>query len=126
MKPDIKQKFVAALRSGHYHQGQGRLAIQYVENDQHLYTEFCALGVLLHVMGVQPTEKLLLGTESHKGALRRKYGFRFGPQRYAAAIPPEYQNQAGIGCGDAETLICMNDSDNKTFPQIADWVQENL
>lgn len=71
MNPEVKAKWVAALRSNKYKQGTGNLCetkqIRCVANDpeegySHIYEEdvdptrggttFCCLGVLGHVMGV--------------------------------------------------------------------------
>jgi len=44
MKPEIKEKWLAALRSGDYKQGEGRLHIS--KDEHHL---FCCLGVLCDI-----------------------------------------------------------------------------
>lgn len=43
LKPEIKARWLAALRSGHYQQGYGRLRTRYTDDRP---DEFCCLGVL--------------------------------------------------------------------------------
>src|ERR1700722_19140718 len=60
MDPALKAKWVAALRSGEYKQGDGKL---------HNRTDdsYCCLGVLCRAMGAQFTEATELGDDDEYG-----------------------------------------------------------
>lgn len=65
MKPEIKEKWVKALRSGRYKQGRGRLLRRMARGDYH-----CCLGVLCAVTRRDPQGWSLSPT------LRKKFGLR--------------------------------------------------
>ena len=101
MDPEIKRQWVEALRSGKYE--QGRL---FLERDG----KFCCLGVLCHaVRGVTPT---------------------YNPDGGLSC----YAENAGYGLVEElfpdtvahETLWGMNDDQNKSFAEIADYIERTL
>lgn len=49
MDKELKNKWIEALRSGEYKQGQGRL----VQSDDNYAKNYCCLGVLCDVMGME-------------------------------------------------------------------------
>jgi len=75
----------------------------------------CCLGVLAEVCGV-PRQLLM---EHYK------YSFPNMPVEMAGsgAPPPGF---AGLTAKDMLHLVRLNDRFGKTFPQIADWIEENL
>lgn len=99
MNKRLKAAWVKALRSGKYRQGKGSLKEENLSGE----TEFCCLGVLNEVAGVQqrycfnfPHSKTYLGT--HKAAAEEK-------------------------------LIRMNDGvivKRRSFKAIATWIEKNL
>ena len=105
MDKQLKRKWLKALRSGKYEQGQGLLRT--VDN------KFCCLGVLCDVQG------------------RRWYG---GPKAGEYAIGRNYDATGEMnrqlervvdGREHLKRLIRMND-DGKTFADIANYIAANL
>jgi hypothetical protein len=104
MKPAVKKRWVKALRSGEYEQTQARL---------HDEDGFCCLGVLLDV----------------------EHSFDWEWDEYAKCwcidgnhihLPGfEFNHEYKLSVSEEETLAGMND-DGCTFPEIADWIEENL
>jgi hypothetical protein len=94
--PVVKARWTAALRSGNYSQGHGRLV-------NHL-GRFCCLGVACHLAG------LLKDVQDPYTA--------WGHGVVGGAIP-------GLDKQTAETLAEMND-EGADFDQIAAWIDEHL
>lgn len=84
LKPEIKSKWITALRSGEYKQGTRAL---YNKSNN----TFCCLGVLCHVNGA---------TMSNASC-------------YAL----------GVSDTEQHALWILNDFDDATFPQIADYIE---
>jgi hypothetical protein len=101
MNPDIKAKWIEALRSGEYKQGACYLR----QRD-----EFCCLGVLADIKQVKSTVQI----DAHM--------FHFESESKAAFLPDNYE---GLSRVTQSHLAAMND-DGKKFPQIADWIDANL
>jgi hypothetical protein len=92
MDPELKAKWVAALRSGEYQQTTGQLRKR---------DGYCCLGVLC-------------------AAIAADYDPGNG------FLPMKFADEAGISGKVESSLIEMNDTQRKTFPEIADWIEENL
>lgn len=106
MDENIKKDWVAALRSGRYEQGYGRLC------DDH---RFCCLGVLYEV----------LNKEGHLSIERSHIGTKVlydGNMSY----PYNLINYNIIKESDVDKLVTMNDSRVCSFKEIADWIEEKL
>ncbi len=109
MDPELKEKWLKALRSGEYKQGNGRL-----RNESDCY---CCLGVLCDVSGVGKWTKVgegeypmyLCGDTNCAGVL-------WGELEEALSVPSE-----AIG-----TLMNMNDKKGNTFEEIATYIEANL
>lgn len=117
MKKAIAKKWVAALRSGDYQQGKGRL-----RNNQ---DQFCCLGVLcnLHAqahpkIAAAQTDKNYL---THDAYLPEEVMAWAGMQREDGTIP---QRKIRIGETYYTDLACANDQ-GVTFHQIADAIEQN-
>lgn len=95
---EFKEKWIAALRSGEYKQAYGTL----VSGDG-----YCCLGVACLLSGYVNNDL---------------YG--------CALIPAKLENVPKIlidGISQIPDLLTdMNDFDHLTFPEIADWIEENL
>lgn len=106
MIPEIKAKWVAALRSGEYAQGQQKL--------KHLggTPTFCCLGVLCDILAPEAWEE----SSSH-------FGIHDGKEENPS---PRIQEMAGIDAVSVTELIQMNDIQAKSFDQIADWIEATL
>lgn len=116
LDPEFKAKWIEALRSGKYKQGKGRL---YTFNNNNNESTYCCLGVAGLVCG--------LSNETLDGYY--SYGERCSNNRYESFEPIEIpvqliyrHNKTSI----ARELWTMNDIDERTFEQIADWIEENL
>lgn len=108
MKRELRDKWVAALRSGKYEQGQKTLVRD---------NRYCCLGVLCDVAGWSDPRIGLNDTGLYQGSRfeRDKY---LGLELFGL---PEQQH---------ETLWRMNDGEQdgpaSTFAEIADWIEENV
>ena len=106
MKEEIKDRWVEALRSGKYQQGQGTL--KYGES-------FCCLGVLCDL-------------HAKETGVDWEYDPRRNAQKYLGntGVPPvKVHSWAGIRHKANEVLTNLNDARGYTFEQIADWIEEN-
>jgi hypothetical protein len=104
MIPEVKAKFLEALRSGKYKQTCNKL---------HHGNRYCATGVLCDV--VDPT-----GWNGPDRTGRWRYG------NYDYIPSQRVLNLAGITELQLRDLLSLNDELQKTFPEIADWVEDNL
>jgi hypothetical protein len=98
-----KAKWVEALRSGEYKQGQ--FALNRLDR-----SDFCCLGVLCEVLELPKKE-----------IERNRVSYYFEENWHTHAVPDDilpdiYTNQ----------LIDMNDSGSYTFLQIAYWIEEHV
>lgn len=114
MKPEIKEKWVRALRSGEYTQGKLQLR---TKND-----EFCCLGVLCNIHAQD------VPTTASKETIRTKY---LGSTTF---LPDEVMIWAGVERNygalvridkKLDTLAYHNDS-GVNFDQIADAIEREL
>jgi hypothetical protein len=118
MDPELKAKWLAALRSGSYQQGRGAL-LHCGDGDK----EYCCLGVLGRLCGCgdgtlesgQVLDDInmahVLGPWSPPGLGRRF--FQFDPGRRDTHVTIQRR------------LAAMNDA-GASFSQIADWIEANL
>ena len=99
----LKQRFVAALRSGKYEKGVGRLKAGEC---------FCAQGILLDVVapeGWQPADTWVYGDTCV----------------YTPYIPNVLGEQLGLSAQELDALLVWNDSLGLSFRSIADKIEEN-
>lgn len=103
MDPKLKAEWVAALRSGKYQQTSGILESN---------GNYCCLGVLCRVAGkpIHTDPDAPLRCDSYHDFIKPLLG------------DGTYDTFDGI----TGALIIKNDNDKLTFPQIADWVEQNL
>lgn len=109
MDPELKAKWVAALRSGEYK--QGRRALRSVAN------EFCCLGVLCEVAGV-PSQL------DERTDIVYTYTFKCGDVQTKSSAFICGDLFSSIGSYDS-VLISMNDVSKNTFCEIADYIEEH-
>jgi hypothetical protein len=105
MKPDVKQAWLTALRSGDYQQGQGYLR----QGDQ-----YCCLGVLCDLYGKA------VGPEWHEeeGDVHSMHGEE-------TTLPFNVQEWAGVDDPSPLDLVAMNDN-GSTFEELANIIEEGL
>lgn len=111
MNPDIKAKWVAALRSGAFVQANTQL--KKVAGGKITY---CCLGVLCELADIQLRP---IGND-HNNEYYRTWETTdsyLGPKALAAV---------GLTPDEQRHLAKLNDSQGKTFAQIADYIEANL
>lgn len=135
MKPEIKQEWVAELRSGDYIQGRGNLKTKRTFYDD-VTIEHCCLGVLCdiavkHDVIPEPTVSL--------------YSYYYGSNQDTAILPVEVVNWAGMDeegpSGGLEKVVppksidtiqddidCLTQANDNgyTFAEIADIIEEQF
>lgn len=127
--PDTKAKWVEALRSGKYTQGEGKLKVMNEDNSDSYY---CCLGVLCEIKGLDAEPNLL--REKENGTEFWDYAFLF-PQssgsetwttrQSSMPIDEWLQKECGMEVVVAEALAAMNDN-AASFDGIADWIERYL
>jgi hypothetical protein len=112
MNPQIKQKWVSALRSGDYQQTKGRLRKE---------DKFCCLGVLCDLYAKENNVEWNLANNGHNYEFQHMV--KFLPRSVVEWADLEYCNPP---VNDEEsTLANLNDS-GSTFEQIADVIEHQL
>lgn len=106
MKPDIKQAWLTALRSGDYQQGQGYLR----QGDQ-----YCCLGVLCDLYGKA------VGPEWDEYDSGGVYAMHCAD----TTLPIQVQKWADLMSPNPIDLIALND-DGSTFEELANIIEEGL
>lgn len=101
----FKKKWVAALRSGKYKQGQHSLHNSGANT-------YCCLGVAYKIVGY--TNKKLIG----QAQLDVDKDYR--------KVPAVLREKCEAENDLTSKLIDMNDSDRTSFKRIANWIEKNL
>jgi len=110
MNPEVKKLWIEALRSGNYSQGKFSLR---TKDDK-----YCCLGVLCEL--AVKSEIIPPATLAHR---ENPYNYHYDGQNKNPS--KKVREWSGLDSRIGE-LIGMNDHCNKTFPEIADWIEENL
>ena len=112
MNEQVKQKWLSALRSGHYKQTQGLL---------HDGSGFCCLGVLCDLYGKEHNVEWKLAEDDYSN----NYEFQEEPER----LPLLVIEWAGVKQDYPEicetSLAELNDT-GSTFNEIADLIEKHL
>lgn len=120
--PVVKPLWIAALRSNEFQQGKQLLHNTYTKRH-------CCLGVLCVITGIP-------ATDGQNGAIA--YGMKGPSGDFHSGSTLEYEVKKFLGMpenlnvstypGDdvVSILMSMNDSQNKSFGEIADWIETNL
>lgn len=132
MKADIKSEWLAALRSGKYKQAKGMLKRSASELSNNS-VGFCCMGVLCDISGQGKwKEETGRGTGPLETKMNRyvcKDGSSYG------SLPMGIITWAGLNShtpfvtkdnGSLASLAELNDSDNKSFEEIADLIEKCL
>ena len=96
MDKQIKAKWIKALESGRYAQGEGQL---------HRDGTYCCLGVLRALM--------------HKGSKDSEGGDN-------TFLSKKHQKEAGLTMRQQCRLVTLNDDKGYTFKEIAGWIKKYL
>lgn len=108
MNAELKQRWIAALRSGDFEQGYNCLSKG---------NKFCCLGVLADIEGVPHKDSDEDG----------EYIWNFGEKAVSTIYLGEvWADERGLCINDVEALIELNDKDKMSFLGIADWIEKNL
>jgi hypothetical protein len=103
MNHKLKRKWCAALRGNGFH--QGRLCLLFKERNG--IPKHCVLGVLASVADIP----------------LRNYGSNEPEDPHKNAYMAIYELITEVV---ANQMVVLNDCDGKTFPELADWIEENL
>ena len=124
MKPELKARWIAALRSGKFKQGRNFLARN---------NEFCCLGVACEVFKDDIQLKV---TETKDLDLRNHYKMYEGSKYALPTRLMEYLELSGsgaefpspikVGIHKVASPIGLNDTLGFTFAQIADIIEEQF
>lgn len=101
MNPEIKQRWVKALRSGKYTQGRTVMVDSIRGKDK-----FCCLGVLCDI---QEPNRVMWGPNTDNGN----------------AVPPS-SLKAGLSTDDTHLMMEANDTHKWTFEDIATYIEVML
>lgn len=116
MNPEIKARWIAALRSGEYKQGQNKLSIREPGGT----TTYCCLGVLCD----------LAAKEGIGGWVGDKpLDFEAGGVGSTYSPPSAVTEWAGLShrAPNEEYLeLSTRNDDGRSFPELADYIEEHL
>lgn len=113
-REDVLKRWVEALRSGEYKQGQGHLKAINGEEVKH-----CCIGVLCEVVGLK---------ESIVDHNKQPCFVDLDGETYSASLPDTLKDELDIAGEHEGRLYQMNDSDvdPKTFNEIADYIEKEI
>lgn len=113
MKADVKERWVAALRSGEFKQGTGRLRDEVGGH--------CCLGVLCQLVNPE-------GWEAKKPEhMPWEQTFnRYKDSEEWTKLPEPLREEVEITDEEEKKLIVLNDVEATSFNGIADYIEENL
>lgn len=120
MKPEIKQKWLNALRGGEYSQGRYQL---HDEDDR-----FCCLGVLCDLYLKEHNKEWIKGEEQFA------YLIPSGDNAFGEVLTQEVVEWSGLELHNPELIVNnkgvvisdLNDTENYSFDQIADLIEAQL
>lgn len=130
MNKALKDKWLAALRSGEYKQGMKCLMRESPEGER----SYCCLGVLCDVSDTGEWEQRTVGGEVQEQFYWRSMDNQGLPKINTADVPNHLARPWGLlellktgSLSDKQTkLMEMNDSGRCSFDKIADWIEENI
>lgn len=109
MNPQFKKPWVEGLRSGKFNQGREVLKYQ---GDIESEDEYCCLGVLCHIAGIEFTSE---GYDGDESLLTKDLLEKFKLEDHTQNLLSSMNDGAGIFSGAKHS-----------FAQIADWIDTNL
>jgi hypothetical protein len=111
MNPEVKQKWIAALRSGKYKQGTSWLRTN---------KGYCCLGVLSDLLGASWESK---GANENGFSV---YSCSIAGSSTTGMLSQPAKEASYLAKKAEDMLARMNDDLGKSFNEIADWIEENL
>jgi hypothetical protein len=106
MDAEIKTKWVEALRSGKYEQ------TRHTVRD---HRGFCCLGVLCDIAGA-----------TWKTDEACEFYVEYDCDQSVTGTPETLDLAIGLGESGRDAVMRMNDADEKSFAEIADYIEQNL
>jgi hypothetical protein len=116
--PELKAKWVAALRSGNYIQGSGRLKRKRWSAGNEPVTQFCCLGVLCDIVKPDGWKDNISNYPYHT--------FNEGKSTQEEYPNLNTMKEFGIYTSAVKKLASLNDDDKLDFNKIADYIEKNL
>jgi len=113
MNEAVKRRWIAALRSGKYRQGEGCLCATAKGR-----TRFCCLGVLAN-------EELDAEWVFSNDPYNPTWSLHYKGDEDDGLLPKDARRELGLSADQEQDLSDMND-EGKSFREIADWIEENL
>ena len=114
MNKAIKEKWVAALRSGEYQQCAGALRKEHAGSPD----TFCCLGVLCDIVDSK-------GWRSPYNTLTNKKQFVFNGMHSSNGLTNELRGTLSVNTQEEIELVRLNDN-GRDFSYIADFIEEHL
>lgn len=119
MDAQLKQKWLEALRSGKYDQGESQLVI--VADEDNRRNRYCCLGLLAEIAGLNPERFPTHAYLGESGLNNAECGL--GP--WSSAGPSFDPSDETTHTTFQRKLAGMNDN-GKSFAEIADWIEANI
>lgn len=120
MSKKVKRAWVKALRSGEYKQGMGHLCQASADGTD----RFCCLGVLCDIMipgnWVHGTSDMADRHEAYSLAPADS------PHHDMFGVPSASCEEWNLSMDAHEQLVAMNDYKERSFKQIANWIDKHL
>lgn len=111
MNPEVKKKWIDALRSGNYEQGRGTL----IEENTDKTRQYCCLGVLADI----------IAPEKIASKLRPGHSYLTVDGAHAV-LTPEVCQRAGLSYEIQDELTMFNDTKRRSFKWIAAYIERYL
>lgn len=125
MDADLKAKWVAALRSGEYQQGQTRLKRTIGDT-----AKYCCLGVLCDLLDHDGWSEDDDHTDTNPHSTQRMWRFTYKGQCHQSLLPHNLSEEIGIDTNTQWSLCDMNDGkpylEPSKFSVIADYIESKL
>lgn len=118
MDQQAKVKWVEALRSGKYKQTTGNL-----KTSKEGECFYCCLGVLCEVMGVEEEQSLIVANVFGEQGRIMYHSFKQNEFFNSGTLD---EGSFGLSKSEISILTDMNDMMNRSFNEIADYIEENL
>jgi hypothetical protein len=121
MKPEVKEKWLQALRSGQYQQASAALCAVDRDGDH----AFCCLGVLCEIMGIERKDPWEF-EEDGPDTLDAIYRDPSWEDDHTGFPEDRWMEEVcGLRRGEARDVADMNDR-GQSFNQIADYIEASL
>lgn len=121
MNPEVKVKWLAALRGGEYKQGRGCL-----RKESRGETRFCCLGVLtdLYIQEYPENGAWTYHKNNRVGERHTYYRFSYDEEEDAVPIPVQEWANIGLRGNFGNSSLVYKNDNGASFKQIANMVEE--